>query len=74
MTLELYNLQDDHREETDVAARHPDIIAQIEAIMRREHLPASIELFKFKALGDKERVLVSVHLCRPFRARDCWPA
>jgi arylsulfatase len=53
MTVELYHLEDDPREEHDVAGQHPDIIAEIEAIMMREHVPATIERFKIKELGDK---------------------
>ena len=53
MTLELYNLEEDPREENDVAAEHADVVAEIEAIMKREHVPATIERFKIKELGDK---------------------
>ena len=53
MAVELYNLEEDPREEYDVATRHPDVVAEIEAIMAREHVPATIERFKIKELGDK---------------------
>jgi arylsulfatase len=53
MALELYNLEENPREENDVAGEHPDVVAEIEAIMKREHVPATIERFKFKELGDK---------------------
>ena len=53
MTIELYNLEDDLREEHDVADEHPEVVAEIEAIMVREHVPATIERFKIKELGDK---------------------
>ena len=36
---ELYNLKQDERETTDVAARHPDVMRQIAAIVAREHTP-----------------------------------
>jgi arylsulfatase len=53
MSVELYNLEDDPREERDVAGQYPEIVAEIEAIMVREHVPATIERFKFEELGDK---------------------
>ena len=36
--LELYNLGNDIGESTNVAAQHPDIVAKIEEIMKREHI------------------------------------
>ena len=36
---ELYNLKQDERETADVAARHPDVMRQIAAIVAREHTP-----------------------------------
>lgn len=38
-TMQLYNLDTDLAEQNDVAARHPDIVAQLQAIMEREHTP-----------------------------------
>ncbi len=52
MELELFNLKDDPREQSNVASANPAIVAQIEAIMRREHSPASLEKFKMHQLGD----------------------
>lgn len=52
MALELYNLKTDPREQFDVAGRHPELVARIEAIMKREHEPAFLERFKMKELGD----------------------
>jgi arylsulfatase A-like enzyme len=37
--LELYNLGEDSSEKHNVAADHPDIVRQIESIMKREHVP-----------------------------------
>ncbi|NOY95772.1 MAG: arylsulfatase [Chlorobi bacterium] len=51
-TLELYNLDEDIREQNDVAADNPAIVKKIEAIMEQEHTPAEIERFKIKELGD----------------------
>ena len=52
MKLALYNLELDPREEKDIADEHPEIIAQMEAILKAEHTPAQIERFKIKLLGD----------------------
>ncbi len=38
--IELYNLNDDAAEKNDVGDKHPDIVAKIAAIMRREHQPS----------------------------------
>lgn len=42
----LYNLEKDIKEQNDVAAEHPEIVKQMEAIMKREHVPS--KLFPFK--------------------------
>ncbi len=52
MKIELYNLKEDITESNDVADQFPEIIAQIETIMKNEHSPAEIEKFKIKELGD----------------------
>jgi arylsulfatase A-like enzyme len=41
LTIALYNLADDVGESRDLAADYPQIVAQIAAIMRREHEPSS---------------------------------
>ena len=41
LTIELYNLRDDIGETKDVAAQHPDIVAQIEQVMRAQHTPSA---------------------------------
>ncbi len=46
--IELYNLAEDIGETTDVAASHPEIVAQMADVMRREHAPS--EAFPFPAL------------------------
>jgi arylsulfatase len=38
--IELYDLATDPNETTDVAAAHPDLVQQIEAILKREHAPS----------------------------------
>jgi len=54
--IELYNLKEDIQEEHDVADKHPDIVAKIEEIMKKEHVPAKIDRFKIEALGDVKDV------------------
>jgi arylsulfatase A-like enzyme len=45
---ELYNLKDDIAEARDVAAEHPEIVEQLEQIMRAQHEPSA--LFPIRAL------------------------
>ena len=44
---ELYDLSRDVGETTNVAAQHPDLIQQANAIVRREHIPAHINEWEF---------------------------
>lgn len=53
LQLELYNLETDSIEQNNIADQHPEIIAQLEKIMEREHIPAEIERFKFEVFGEK---------------------
>jgi len=46
--IELYNLAKDEGEKTDLADRHPERLAEIKAIMEREHAPS--ERFPLRAL------------------------
>jgi arylsulfatase len=48
MHIELYNLATDLQETKDVSADHPDIVAQIEKVMKAEHTPSAE--FPFPAL------------------------
>ena len=41
LTIELYNLKDDLAESKNVATEHPDIVAQIERLMRDQHTPSA---------------------------------
>jgi arylsulfatase len=50
--IHLYNLEEDIQEQTDVSARHPEIVQKIESIFAQEHTPAENERFKIKQLGD----------------------
>ena len=52
MDIELFDLSGDDHEQTNVADAHPEIVAKIEAIMATEHVPATIDRFKIKQLGD----------------------
>lgn len=52
LEIELYNLDNDIKEEHNVATDFPDIIKQMEEIMKKEHTPATIERFRLEALGD----------------------
>lgn len=44
---ELYNLKDDVAEAKNVASQHPDIISQMEAIVKSEHQHAHIREWEF---------------------------
>lgn len=52
-TIELYDLENDIREDNNVADDFPEIVEQIKIIMQNEHEPAAISTFKQKVLGDK---------------------
>lgn len=40
--IELYNLKDDVAESQDVSSEYPEIVAEIERIMREEHVPSAV--------------------------------
>lgn len=48
LKLELYDLADDAGEQKDVAAKHPEIVRKIEAIMEKEHTRS--QLFPLKSV------------------------
>jgi arylsulfatase len=50
--LQLYNLEEDIREQQDVSDLHPEVVRRIEEIFRQEHTPAEIERFRIPQLGD----------------------
>ena len=52
MVLQLFNLENDPREQNDVAEQYPAIVKQIEGIMKEAHVPATIERFRIAELGD----------------------
>jgi arylsulfatase len=50
LELELYNLEEDIQEQHNVAADHPEIIRQMEFILKEEHATARLERFRMEAL------------------------
>lgn len=52
LQIQLYNLEEDIQELNDVSVQHPEIVNQIKEIFDREHVPAELERFKIKQLGD----------------------
>lgn len=54
LEIELYNLEEDIREENNVAEEHPEIVNQIREIMKEEHTVPELSRFKMEALGDYE--------------------
>ena len=50
--FELYDLEKDPREETDLAMEYPGILSRFEAIVRKEHRQADIVRFRMAPLGD----------------------
>ncbi|WP_221932568.1 hypothetical protein, partial [Carboxylicivirga sp. M1479] len=51
--LELYDLQTDIAEKTNLAEKYPDIVVQIEKVMQEEHEAAAIIDFRQSVLGDR---------------------
>ena len=52
LDIELFDLDKDKQEQNNVAANFPDVIEKIETIMKREHVPATLNRFKIAQLGD----------------------
>ena len=52
MDIELYNLKEDIREESNIADYNMDIVKRIKQIMIDEHSEAELDRFKMSALGD----------------------
>jgi arylsulfatase A-like enzyme len=53
MPIELYDLRKDPGETTEVSARHPNVVARIERLMREQHTPS--KKFPFPALDALSR-------------------
>ncbi|MEM9161373.1 MAG: arylsulfatase, partial [Verrucomicrobiota bacterium] len=52
LTLELYDLEKDPREQVNLAGNYREIVEEMEAIMTRERVTATLEKFRMKELGD----------------------
>jgi arylsulfatase len=48
----LFNLEEDPREQRNIAAEHPDVVAQMERIMAGEHQRSPIARFRIRALDE----------------------
>jgi arylsulfatase len=57
MEIELYNLKIDPTEQQNVAQANPEVVKQIEQIMKQEHTEPEIEKFKIEQLGDKKETV-----------------
>ncbi|MFO7852280.1 MAG: arylsulfatase [Bacteroidota bacterium] len=53
MEIELYDLESDPTESTDISDKYPEIVARMDSIMQAAHEPAELERFKFGELGDR---------------------
>ena len=52
MEIELYNLELDSVEQNNIANQHPEVVAQIDSIMKVARKTPAIDRFKFNQLGD----------------------
>lgn len=52
MEIELYDLDMDLQEQKNVASEHPEQVKKVHQILKEQHIPAEIERFKIKQLGD----------------------
>ncbi len=52
LRIKLYNLDEDIHESTDVSLQYPEIVQQMERVLKQEHDVAENANFKMKALGD----------------------
>jgi arylsulfatase len=50
MKIQLYDLDNDIREQNDVAEKHPEIVKKVEEIMKKEHHTPDVESFRMSAL------------------------
>jgi arylsulfatase A len=44
---ELYDMESDEKETTDVASKHPEIISKLDAIVKKEHYQATLKEWEF---------------------------
>lgn len=52
LEIELYDLEEDLKEENNIASQNPEILKQVKEIMKEEHEQAEIFRFRMSALGD----------------------
>ncbi|MCY1722812.1 arylsulfatase [Prolixibacteraceae bacterium Z1-6] len=52
LKIELYNLEEDVQELNNIAEEHPEVVEKIQKIFEQEHIPAELERFRIKQLGD----------------------
>jgi arylsulfatase len=50
LEIELFNLEQDPREQQDLADQHPEIVRQMEQIMKSAHTTAELEVFRMEVL------------------------
>lgn len=50
--IKLFDLDQDLQEQHDVAAQHPDIVKQMQAIMKKEHTFLQVRSFRMKVLDE----------------------
>ena len=55
MKVNLYDLDTDPLEQNDVAEQHPEIVKQIEDILKESHVQPELERFRIKELGDEKQ-------------------
>lgn len=55
LEIELYNLEEDLREEYNVSSEYPKIVEEIKKIMESEHKQPELSRFRLPALGDSIR-------------------
>ena len=54
LDMELYDLENDPREENNVANKYPEIVKKIADIMKKEHSVPEVEAFRISVLGDNQ--------------------
>lgn len=52
LSIELFNLDDDPAESNNLAGKHPELVKQMETIMREARQVPDIPVFRMQALGD----------------------
>jgi len=52
--LKLFNLEEDIREENNIASANPEIVSRIETIMKEARTTPKVDTFKIRALGDNQ--------------------